>query len=68
MSLTIKLIITLITIAGLTTAIAAVHVDWRSPSTTPGMTEEQRATRQKFFGTEKSLAPIVKGQEMRPRW
>lgn len=32
------------------------------------MSEEQRATREKFFGTAKDLPPIEKGQEMRPRW
>lgn len=34
----------------------------------PRMSEEQRATREKFFGTGKALPPIEKGQEMRPRW
>lgn len=32
------------------------------------MSEEQRITREKFFGTSKERAPIEKGQEMRPRW
>jgi Ti type entry exclusion protein TrbK len=32
------------------------------------MSEEQRITREKFFGTAKELPPIEKGQEMRPRW
>jgi Ti type entry exclusion protein TrbK len=32
------------------------------------MSEEQRATREKFFGTAKEPAAIEKGQEMRPRW
>ena len=34
----------------------------------PEMSEEQRITREKFFGTAKELSPIEKGQEMRPRW
>lgn len=34
----------------------------------PQMSEEQRATREKFFGTGNALPPIEKGQEMRPRW
>jgi Ti type entry exclusion protein TrbK len=34
----------------------------------PEMSEEQRNTREKFFGTAKELPPIEKGQEMRPRW
>ncbi|MGV2103201.1 entry exclusion protein TrbK [Rhizobium sp. 21-4511-3d] len=32
------------------------------------MSEEQRATREKFFGTGKTIPPIQKGQEMRPKW
>lgn len=36
--------------------------------TKPAMTEEQKATRGKFFGTSKELPPIKDGQEMRPRW
>ncbi|KQV39930.1 MULTISPECIES: entry exclusion protein TrbK [unclassified Rhizobium] len=35
---------------------------------TPEMGEEQRITREKFFGTAKELPPIENGQEMRPRW
>ncbi|OQP84521.1 entry exclusion protein TrbK [Rhizobium rhizosphaerae] len=35
---------------------------------TPEMSEEQRITRENFFGTSKELPPIEKGQEMRPRW
>ena len=35
---------------------------------TTGMSDEQRATREKFFGTAKELPPIENGQEMRPRW
>ena len=34
----------------------------------PAMSEEQRAAREKFFGSGKELPPIEKGQEMRPRW
>ncbi len=32
------------------------------------ISEEQRATRERFFGTAKELLPIERGQEMRPRW
>ncbi|WP_206118400.1 entry exclusion protein TrbK [Rhizobium laguerreae] len=35
---------------------------------TPAFTEEQRAVREKFFGSDKELPPIKEGQEMRPRW
>jgi Ti type entry exclusion protein TrbK len=34
----------------------------------PALTEEQRAVREKFFGSNKELPPIKEGQEMRPRW
>ncbi|MBX4892928.1 MULTISPECIES: entry exclusion protein TrbK [Rhizobium] len=34
----------------------------------PALTEEQRAVREKFFGSDKELPPIKEGQEMRPRW
>ena len=32
------------------------------------MSEKQRATRDKFFGTAREQLPIERGQEMRPRW
>lgn len=32
------------------------------------MTEEQKATREKFFETSKKLPPIKDGQEISPRW
>ncbi|WJK78278.1 entry exclusion protein TrbK (plasmid) [Agrobacterium fabrum] len=34
----------------------------------PAFTGEQRAVREKFFGSDKELPPIKEGQEMRPRW
>ena len=41
----------------------------RSESSEPvRMSDEQRAARDKFFGADKELPPIEKGQEMRPRW
>jgi type IV secretion system protein TrbK len=49
-------------------AVATVVLVHSETSTTPAMSEEQRATREKFFGTGKPLPPIEKGQEMRPRW
>ncbi len=36
--------------------------------TKAAMTEKQKATREKFFGTSKELPPIKDGQERRPRW
>ncbi|OCJ08608.1 MULTISPECIES: entry exclusion protein TrbK [unclassified Rhizobium] len=32
------------------------------------LTDEQRAVREKFFGSDKELPPVKDGQEMRPRW
>jgi Ti type entry exclusion protein TrbK len=32
------------------------------------MSQEQRDTPEKFFGSSKELRPIEKGQELRPRW
>jgi Ti type entry exclusion protein TrbK len=34
----------------------------------PALSEEQRAVREKFFGSDKEQPPIKEGQEMRPRW
>ncbi|MBX4967781.1 entry exclusion protein TrbK [Rhizobium binae] len=34
----------------------------------PALTEEQRAIRERFFGSSKELPTIKEGQEMRPRW
>ncbi|MCW1410769.1 entry exclusion protein TrbK [Rhizobium sp. 1AS11] len=34
----------------------------------PALTDEQRAVREKFFGSDKELPPIKEGREMRPRW
>lgn len=50
------------------TAIGTVVVVLSQSVASPQMSEEQRATREKFFGTAKDLPPIEKGQEMRPRW
>ncbi|WP_234705592.1 entry exclusion protein TrbK [Sinorhizobium meliloti] len=49
-------------------AVATVVLVRGESSVSPEMSEEQRATREKFFGTGKELPPIEKGQEMRPRW
>lgn len=34
----------------------------------PALSEQQRALREKFFGSGKELPPIKDGQEMRSRW
>ncbi len=48
-------------------AITTVVLVRAESSGAPHMSEEQRETREKFFGT-KPLPPIEKGQEMRPKW
>lgn len=53
--------------AGLSVA-ATVIVFSTGDTNKPVMSEEQRAAREKFFGSGKELPPIEKGQEMRPRW
>nr|WP_245206651.1 MULTISPECIES: entry exclusion protein TrbK [unclassified Rhizobium] len=49
-------------------AITTVVLMRRESASTPQMSEEQRETREKFFGSGKPLPPIEKGQEMRPKW
>lgn len=56
-----------IVIAGIAAVTIVVLMHGES-SAAPQMSEEQRATRETFFGTGKALPPIEKGQEMRPRW
>lgn len=50
------------------TAVMTVFLVRNESIAAPHMSEEQRATREKFFGTSKEPSPIEKGQEMRPRW
>ena len=57
----------LIAAAGIAVITTVVLVRAES-SGAPQMSEEQRETREKFFGTGKTLPPIEKGQEMRPKW
>ena len=56
-----------IVIAGVA-AITFVVLVREESAVTPQMSDEQRATREKFFGSGKPLPPIEKGQEMRPKW
>lgn len=56
-----------IVIAGIAAVTTVVLMRGES-SAARQMSEEQGATREKFFGTGKALPPIEKGQEMRPRW
>lgn len=60
-------IIVAITVVAATTAAATV-LFVKADSARPAMSEEQKAVREKFFGTSKELPPIKEGQEMRPRW
>lgn len=53
--------------AGIATVTTVIFIKGET-SAAPGMSQEQRETREKFFGSGKELPPIEKGQEMRPRW
>lgn len=48
--------------------VATVLILKTGDTSKPTMSEEQRAAREKFFGSGNELPPIEKGQEMRPRW
>jgi Ti type entry exclusion protein TrbK len=61
------LIVLLLAVAAVSTA-ATVLVVNSAEDGKPALTEEQRAAREKFFGSGKDLPPIKDGQEMRPRW
>ncbi|MDH0872638.1 entry exclusion protein TrbK [Agrobacterium pusense] len=57
----------LVLVAGLSSAATVLVINIRETGK-PTLTEEQRAVREKFFGSDKELPPIKDGQEMRPRW
>ncbi|PDT39346.1 MULTISPECIES: entry exclusion protein TrbK [Sinorhizobium] len=57
----------LVLVAGLSSAATVLVINIRENGK-PTLTEEQRAVREKFFGSDKELPPIKDGQEMRPRW
>ncbi|MBX4876616.1 MULTISPECIES: entry exclusion protein TrbK [Rhizobium] len=61
------LIALLLAVAAASSAATVLIVNYRNTGI-PALTEEQRAVREKFFGSEKELPPITEGQEMRPRW
>ncbi|MGV4797457.1 entry exclusion protein TrbK [Rhizobium sp. F40D2] len=56
-----------LTVAAASSAATVLIINFRNPAK-PALTEEQRAVRDKFFGSENELPPIKEGQEMRPRW
>jgi len=57
--------VVLVAAAGSAITFLAMKSETSDPA---GMSDEQRATQEKFFGADKELPPIEKGQEMRPRW
>lgn len=57
----------LVLVAGLSSAATVLVINIRENGK-PTLTEEQRAVREKFFGSDKELPPFKDGQEMRPRW
>ncbi|MBY5460785.1 entry exclusion protein TrbK [Rhizobium leguminosarum] len=61
------LIALLLAVAAASSAATVLIVNSRNIGI-PALTEEQRAVREKFFGSGKELPPIKEGQEMRPRW
>ncbi|USJ28465.1 entry exclusion protein TrbK [Ensifer adhaerens] len=61
------IIVLLVLVAVLSSAATVLIVNSRE-NDKPALTEEQRAARAKFFGSDKELPPIKEGQEMRPRW
>lgn len=61
------LIALLVAVAAVSSAATVLILNSRNTGI-PALTEEQRAVREKFFGSDKELPPIKEGQEMRPRW
>ncbi|MBY3468988.1 entry exclusion protein TrbK [Rhizobium laguerreae] len=61
------LIALLLAVAAASSAMTVLIINSRNTEI-PALTEEQRAVREKFFGSDKELPPIKEGQEMRPRW
>ncbi|MHB0952789.1 MAG: entry exclusion protein TrbK [Allorhizobium sp.] len=62
------LVITLALLAAAASVSAVVIFVKSNETPAPSMTEDQRFPREKFFGSNKKLPAIEKGQEMRPRW
>ncbi|CAN7642204.1 entry exclusion protein TrbK [Pararhizobium sp. LjRoot238] len=61
------LIALLVAVAAASSAATVLILNSRNTGI-PALTEEQRAVREKFFGSDKELPPVKEGQEMRPRW
>nr|CAD6629142.1 entry exclusion protein TrbK [Pseudorhizobium flavum] len=62
------MIVSVLAIVAAAASAATFYLVQMNVPASPEMSEEQRNTREKFFGTAKELPPIEKGQEMRPRW
>ncbi len=67
MSRSVLIVTALVILAAATSATTFYFVQANTPASSK-ISEKQRVTREKFFGTAKELPPIEKGQEMRPRW
>ncbi len=63
----VLIVVALLVIAATATATTILFINSKA-SGTPQVSEEQRLTRERFFGSNRELPPIQKGQEMRPRW
>ncbi|MBY3123062.1 entry exclusion protein TrbK [Rhizobium laguerreae] len=61
------LIALLLAVAAATSAATVLIINSRNTGI-PALTEEQRAVREKFFGSSKELPLIKDGQEMHPKW
>lgn len=62
------LIVVALVVAAVSVSATTVFVMRSNANAIPQRSEEQRLAREKFFGSNKELPPIEKGQEMRPRW
>jgi Ti type entry exclusion protein TrbK len=62
------LFVVLLAIAATAASGATFYLAKGNTPASPKMSEEQRITREKFFGTGEEPPAIEKGQEMRPRW
>ena len=66
--MSLSIVIALVALVAAVSSAATVLIINFSDTPQPTLTEEQRAGRGKFFGTDKALPPVKDGQEMRPRW
>ena len=62
------LVVAVLAIEATATSGATFYLITGNTPASPKLSEEQRITREKFFGAAEELPPIEKGQEMRPQW